>query len=146
MLISRFKGIAYSPILLTPLFLIIMLSAWYFSEEGVFSVVFLVSTSVFVLWLVLIYFVMKIYFTAIKILPTEIRFRSFLGKGKPRSFAMNSIDGYEIQQQSGETNSSEVIFIYQNGKIVLRISELFYQNYKELKKLITQKLKRIPNR
>jgi hypothetical protein len=143
MLISRFKGIAYSPILLTPLFLIIMLSAWYFSEEGVFSVVFLVSTSVFVLWLVLIYFVMKIYFTAIKILPTEIRFRSFLGNGKETIIPFTKLDGYQIQQQSGENSSSEAIVILQNNKTTLLISELFYMNYSDLKKEITKKLKRI---
>jgi predicted membrane protein len=146
MLISRFKGIAYSPIFLSPLVLILVLASYYFSEDGIASSMFIVSCVILILWVILIYYMLNSYFISIKIHNSEISIQSMLGKGKPRSFAMNSIDGYEIQQQSGETNSSEVIFIYQNGKIVLRISELFYQNYKELKKLITQKLKRIPNR
>lgn len=146
MLVSKFKGIAYSPIFLSPLVLILVLASYYFSDAGFSSTVFIVSCVILILWVVLIYYMLNSYFISIKIHNNEISIQSMLGKGKPRSFAMNAIDGYQIQQQSGETNSSEVIFIYQNGKIVLRISELFYQNYKELKKVISQKLKRIPNR
>ncbi len=145
MLVSKFKGIAYSPIFLSPLVLILVIASYYFSDDGFTSTIFIISCVVMMLWLVLIFYMLNSYFISIKIHNNEISIQSILGKGKPQNFAINSLDGYQVQQQSGETNSSEVIFIYQNGKIVIRLSELFYQNYADLKKAIVQKLKRIPN-
>jgi hypothetical protein len=143
MIVSRFKGIAYSPIILTPLFLIVMLSAWFFSDDGLLSAAFLVSLLAFILWLALIYYVMKVYFTALKILPTEIRVRPFLGNAQETTIAFNKLDGYKLLQQSGEHASSEAIIVIQNNKTILQISELFYLNYADIKSEITKKLKLI---
>jgi len=143
MLVSKFKGIAYSPIFLSPLVLILVIVSYYFSDDGITSTMFLFCCALLVLWMVLIYYMLNTYFVSVKIHHNEISVKSILGKGKPQNFAMNSLDGFQLQQQSGETNSSEVIFIYQKGKVVVRLSELFYQNYPELKKAISQKLKKI---
>jgi len=143
MLVSRFKGIAYTPIFLSPLVLILMLLSYWFSDDGINSPVFLVSCAILILWLVLVYYMLTSYFVSIQIHSDEIRVQSILGKGKPRILVIKNLDGFELDQQSGETNSMEVILIYQKGKIVLRISELFYQNYPELKKALTHKMKRV---
>lgn len=143
--VSRFKGIAYSPIFLSPFVLILVLASYWFSDDGIKSPMFLVSSAILILWLVLVYYMLTSYFVSIQIHSDEIRVQSILGKGKPRILVLKNLDGYELEQQSGETNSMEVILIYQKGKIVLRISELFYQNYPELKKALIHKIKRVPN-
>ncbi len=70
-----------------------------------------------------------------------IRSTKFLGLGSQTEIKWSDVTGYTIHKAHGESNSTEVLYLLAGDKKIVRLSEMYHQNYQELKDHFTRRCK-----
>src|SRR5690606_37321414 len=119
----------------------VMLSFWstIISETG-YIIMFAVILGC---WIWIMMGEMRIRAIRVVVEEDHIMVREFLGLHKSRIFYYQDLDGYEIKVLEAEYGSYEYLFIMKKGKRVIRISQYYHSNYKELKFFIQKKLRQV---
>lgn len=60
----------------------------------------------------------------------------FLGLFKPRTYFFDEIDGFKIVYISNRERSYEYLYLIAGDKKIIKLSEFYHKNYKELKREI----------
>jgi len=78
-------------------------------------------------------------FVKINLNQGTIEKKGFGGLGYKHTFLFNEIDGYETSYISSRSGSYEYFYLIKNNKKVIKISEFYHANYKDLKRDIIKK-------
>lgn len=115
---------------------------WYiFTSGNMFDIIggILVLVLVLVIWLVMVWGELRLKTHRIYFTTKGIEVRSFLGIGKKRTYSYDAITGFVIGLQPAYPFPYESITLMRNEKKLLRISQFYFRNYKEIKLLITER-------
>lgn len=66
---------------------------------------------------------------------------SFLGLGAKKQFDFNEFDDFITIMLSSESGDYEYLHLIKNGKKIISLSEFYHNNYLELKRAISAKVK-----
>ncbi|MBL7699796.1 MAG: hypothetical protein JNK79_16635 [Chitinophagaceae bacterium] len=70
-----------------------------------------------------------------------ITVRRYLGWGREELHFLNAFEGYHTTQLQSRYGSYEYLYLMQQGKKVIKLSEFYHKNYNELKEAIATKVK-----
>lgn len=115
---------------------------WYiFTSGSMFDIIggIVVLMLVLFIWLVMVWGELRLKIHQIYFTTNGIEFRSFLGIGKKRVYSYDVITGFTIGLQPAYPFPYESITLMRNEKKLLRISQFYFRNYKEIKLLITER-------
>ncbi|MDZ4072708.1 MAG: hypothetical protein U1C70_12850 [Sediminibacterium sp.] len=122
--------------------LLLPATIWYiFTSGDVFDIIWGILAFVLVLmiWLVMVWGELRLKIHRIYFTTKGIEVRSFLGIGKKRTYSYDVITGFMIGLQPAYPFPYESITLMLNEKKLLRISQFYFRNYKEIKLLITER-------
>jgi hypothetical protein len=143
MIRSKYTYWAYLPLLyiigLIPL-LYVMIS---FGNARSYFIWYLLVSGIFLLlmWLSIVEIGKKL--ASIKIYEDRFEVAGFLRLLSSRTIKFKDVDGFRTASISGDWEKHEVLYVIAGGKKVTRLSELYCQNYYELKKYISARFKNL---
>lgn len=76
---------------------------------------------------------------AVEINSHEITVRRYLGLSFKKTFPIDAFDGYKTSILSSKSGSYEYLYLIANGKRVIKLSEFYHENYKELKRILVNR-------
>lgn len=68
----------------------------------------------------------------------SISSKGYAGAGLKKEYQFSDIDGYRISFISSRTNTYEYLYLVVNDKKIIKLSEFYHRNYKDLKIAIIQ--------
>lgn len=83
---------------------------------------------------------MKFKWNAIEITDTELLVCSFLGLGPTRKIRFNEITGFTSSWERSRTSDGLAIYIYENNRRTMEISDAYCKNFKEFRGELRQKI------
>ncbi|MBS1511784.1 MAG: hypothetical protein JST86_13135 [Bacteroidetes bacterium] len=105
------------------------------SVSALLSLIFFIFLFLWLVWGELRTKVIKV-----SIQDNNINARNFLGLGFSKSYLFSEIDGFQISFLHSDSGYYEYLYIIKGKKKVIKLSEFYHQNYKELKGLLSSKL------
>jgi hypothetical protein len=69
----------------------------------------------------------------------QIKVRNFLGAGMTKFYRFNEVDGFKTSILEARQGDYEYLYLIKNNRKVVKLSEFYHRNYKELKQVITAK-------
>lgn len=139
---------AFSNKMAIPFFCILITSillpaiVWYiFTSGDVLDIIggIVVFILVLMIWLVMVWGELRLKTHRIYFTTNGIEVRPFLGLRKSQNYSYNDITGFTIGLQPAYPFPYESITLMSNEKKLLRISQFYFRNYKEIKLLITER-------
>ncbi len=91
------------------------------------------------IWIVMVWGELRLKALRIYFKTNSIEIRPFLGLGKKTLYSYNEISGFTIGLQPAYPLPYEYITLIGNKKRILRISQFYFRNYKEIKLLVIEK-------
>ena len=79
----------------------------------------------------------------IKIEGDTISVKDYLGQGAAKKYLFKEFTGYMISIKSSEYEEFEFLYLMQNQKKAIKISQFYHSNYNEMKQAIIKKTKNI---
>ncbi|SEF58875.1 hypothetical protein SAMN05421847_0393 [Halpernia humi] len=144
---SKFTIKAFLPIiLLFPfVYLIFLLLPIVLKENtGYDDKIFVILFPIFLIFIVVILFYGEIRtkFIIVEINKYEIKVKKFLGLFT-KSYKVNEIQGWKYSHLASKDRIYEYLYIYKNGKKIIKISQFYHANYSKLKNQIQQNFKNL---
>mgnify|MGYP001037476933 CR=1 FL=1 len=68
----------------------------------------------------------------------QIAVKGFAGLGPEKIYPWRDLEGYKIAILPSEHGTYEYLYLFREGKKVVKLSEFYHQNYQELKNTIRQ--------
>ncbi len=94
---------------------------------------------VLIIWLVMVWGELRLKTHRIYFTTNGIEVRPFLGLRKSQTYSYDDITGFTIELQPAYPFPYERITLMSHEKKLLRISQFYFRNYKEIKLLITER-------
>lgn len=146
MLTSKFRFPAYLPLILV-IFLgvfTLFISTVAISEEDLTAIFIYIGLCCFMIAVLAWLLLGEVRAKAVTVELDEkgIAVRSYYGFGSKRQFNYSECEGFatsDLPTESGQTY--EYLYVMQNGKKIVKLSEFYHKNYTELKRDIASKLK-----
>lgn len=106
-------------------------------DDKIFPKIFIPSLLTFT-FIYLVIGEIRTKFIIVKINENEIIVKRFLGL-KTETFKFSEIKGWKYSHLSSRGGTYEFLYLYQNNKKIIKISEFYHKNYYPLKKHIQEK-------
>lgn len=84
---------------------------------------------------------MKFKWNAVEITENELLVSSFLGLGPTRKIRFNEITGFNRSLEPSKISEGLAIYIYENNKRTIEISDAYCKNFKAFENALGQKVK-----
>ena len=144
MINSRFTGWAFFTASLTVLVILVVIfltvsQSGFFSYDSPLLFNILFSIFFFHIFSLLIFGELRNKVVKVHIYENEIIKRGFCGFGYKKRFLFDEIDGYKFSHISSKNGTYEYFYIMRRGIKVIKLSEFYHSNYKELKLAIIKK-------
>ena len=145
--ISKFKPGVFLPLIAVfLLFGILISSLFYFTAQ---TRTYIIPVIVVPVCLFFMFWILKgeLWNKAVKvsILNDRIKVSPFMGYGKAKELYFSEMEGYKISILPDEYRDYEFLYLIKAGRKVVKISEFYHANYRQLKMEITSKCKKLPS-
>ena len=95
-------------------------------------------------WAWLFFGEMRTKVISVEIYPNAINVRRYLGLWFNKSFPVGGFDGYKTSIIPSRSGNYEYLYLIIDGEKIIKISEFYHANYKELKRtLLTKNIKNL---
>ncbi|TFF34099.1 hypothetical protein [Mucilaginibacter psychrotolerans] len=139
---SEFKFWAYLLMILSMVFtvLTVMVVSGNALNPTIPLVAFLVACLFFLFtWTWFFFGELRTKVIAVEIKSDEITVKRYLGLSFKKTFPIDAFDGYKTSILSSKSGSYEYLYLIADGKRVIKLSEFYHKNYKDLKRIIINK-------
>ena len=137
---SKFSGwayfVAFYASLFTLIFLFCILSDIVFNSVVPVYFYFIITFFVVFVWTWSVFGEMRKKVVAIEIGYNSIAVKRYLGLGRPQVFYFEQVDGYKLSVLASSSTLYEYLYLMQGDKKIVKLSEYYHKNYKELKDLL----------
>lgn len=144
---SKFTIKAFLPLILSFAFLyliIITVPGFYTSEyyaDKLFPKIFIPTLMIFT-FIMLVFGELRTKFITIELQKNEIRVKRFFGIIN-EVYNLSELEGWKYSHLTSKGGTYEYLYIYKNGKKIIKISEFYHKNYFKIKNQIQADLKYI---
>lgn len=68
----------------------------------------------------------------------QIEVKAYAGFGRAKTYYWYEIEGYKTAILPARHGSYEYLYIFREGKVIVRLSEFYHRNYRELKIVVSR--------
>lgn len=142
---TKFTIKAFLLVILTFVFLyliIIIVPTFYTSEyyaDKLFPKIF-IPTLMISTFIMLLFGELRTKFVTVELTKNDIKVKRFFGI-KTDSYNFSELEGWKYSHLTSKAGTYEYLYLYKNGKKIIKISEFYHKNYFKIKNQIQADLK-----
>ena len=141
---SKFRFWALLPavllLLVTGIIFFVTVKVWNRPSSPSLGVFFFFTLLIFT-WIWLVFGELRTKIIKVKIHDDKIIVSNYFGLGAGRTFSMSQFDGLETALLPSRYNTYENLYLIENGKKAIKLSQFYHKNYADLKITLTEKIK-----
>jgi hypothetical protein len=105
------------------------------------AILYIVFFAVFFIYIICLLFFGELRTKAIVVVINDqaIIKKGFIGLGVKKIYAINNLSGFKISSLHSRSGTYEYLYLMIGNKKVVKLSEYYHKNYKELKQLLVRK-------
>lgn len=143
---SKFKLWAFLPVglLLLVTGLLVVITSALFDKPHIPSLGVFIFFALFLFaWIWLVFGELRTKIIKAEIQEREIIITNYLGLGKKKVYNLSQFEGFETALLPSKYDTYEYLYLIQNGKKIVKLSQFYHSNYHDLKLVLADKVQNL---